>query len=217
MISFFITPKPFSVSRASFASRQLIKLDMSSNLERFSSYLNGDWNNRQQSIEFPALWSYIHVCYHRLPDDFLGSPSFYVESAYDYSLDKPYKTAIIALNESDNKIEMENFKIKQPEQFWYGSHDPSLLKGLVKDDIMKLPSICDTIFEYNEKKNLYKGQTRPGKKCVIVRGGQKTYLDSRIVVSPELYSSWDIGRDVETDQQLWGATSGPFCFEKKVN
>ena len=113
MISFFITPKPFSVSRASFASRRLIKLDMSSNLERFSSYLNGDWNNRQQSIEFPALWSYIHVCYHRLPDDFLGSPSFYVESAYDYSLDKPYKTAIIALNESDNKIEMENFKIKQ--------------------------------------------------------------------------------------------------------
>ena len=55
----------------------------------------------------------------------------------------------------------------------------------------------------------------PEKKCVIVRGGQKTYLDSRIIVSPETYSSWDIGKDSETDKQVWGATSGPFYFEKK--
>ena len=215
MVNLFITVKPFLTSRPSLVSRLTTKLKMSSNLEKFSSYLTGDWNNRQQSMEFPALWAHIHVCYCRLPDDFLGLPSFYVESAYDYSLDKPYKTAVIALNEVGQKIEMENFKIKQPEQFWYGSHDPCLLKNLGKDDIMKLPSICDTIFEYNEKKNLFNGQTRPGKKCVIVRGGQKTYLDSRIIVSSEIYSSWDIGRDVETDEQLWGATSGPFCFEKK--
>lgn len=189
-------------------------MKMSSNLNRFSNYIAGDWNNRQQSMDFPALWSHIHVCYHRLPDNFIGSPSFYVESAYDYSLDKPYKTAIIALKEVDNKIEMENYKIKQPEQFWFGAHDPSLLKGLTDNQIVKLPNICDTIFEYIEEKDQYEGRTRPGKKCIIMRGDSKTYLDSRIIVSQNNYSSWDIGRSYDNDDQVWGATSGPFSFKK---
>jgi len=188
--------------------------NMSSNLRQFSNYLKGDWSNKKQSMEFPALWSHIHVCYQRLPEDFLGSPSFYVESAYDYSLDKPYKTAIVALYEIENKIEMQNYKVKQPERFWFGAHDSSLLGDLSQDDIIKLPSICDTIFEYGEGKKNYEGKTRPGKKCIIMRGNLKTYLDSRIIVSEDSYSSWDIGRDIENDNQVWGATSGPFCFEK---
>ena len=65
-------------------------------------------------------------------------------------------------------------------------------------------------------KKIYEGRTRPGKKCLIMRGNIKTYLDSRIIVSPTTYSSWDIGRDIENDNQVWGATSGPFCFEKTI-
>lgn len=187
---------------------------MSINMDRFSEYLTGDWNNKSQSSEFPALWSHIHVCYCPLPVKIFGSPSFYVESAYDYSLDKPYKTAIVTLEEIENKIEMKNFKIKQPEQFWFGAHDPSLLASIKKDDTFKLPEICDTIFEYIESKKNYEGRTRPGKKCLIMRGHTKTYLDSRVIVAQHNYSSWDIGRDVENDTQLWGATSGPFWFEK---
>lgn len=191
-----------------------LNCNMSSNLDRFSEYLKGDWSNKQQSMDFPALWSHIHVCYCRLPDELLGSPSFYVESAYDYSIDKPYKTAIISLSEIDDKIEMQNYKIKQPEQFWFGAHEPSLLRNLSQNDVIKLPSICDTVFEYVNDKQLYEGKTRAGKKCIIVRGNLKTYLDSRIIVSQNSYSSWDIGRNLEDDTQVWGATSGPFCFEK---
>jgi CpeT protein len=191
-------------------------LTMSTNMNRFSEHLTGDWNNKRQSSEFPALWSHIHVCYQPLPVKIFGSPSFYVESAYDYSLDKPYKTAIVTLEEIDHKIEMKNFKIKHPEKFWFGAHDPSLLIDLKKDDTFKLPEICDTIFEYIDSKKIYEGRTRPGKKCLIMRGNIKTYLDSRIIVSPSTYSSWDIGRDIENDNQVWGATSGPFCFEKTI-
>jgi hypothetical protein len=209
-----ITLNPFLFSRSFHLTRNHMTMKMSSNLNRFSNYIIGDWNNRQQAMDFPALWSHIHVCYHRLPDNFIGSPSFYVESAYDYSLDKPYKTAIIGLKEVDNKIEMENYKIRQPEQFWFGAHDPSLLKGLTDNQIVKLPSICDTIFEYIEEKDRYEGRTRPGKNCVIMRGDLKTYLDSRIIVSQNSYSSWDIGRNYDNDVQVWGATSGPFSFKK---
>jgi hypothetical protein len=187
---------------------------MVSDLEKFSSFLKGDWSNKQQSMEFPALWSHIHVCYQSLPDTLFNTPSFYVESAYDYSLDKPYKTAIVALKKVGDAIEMQNYKIKQPEKYWYGSYDSKLLSDLNENDIIKLPSICDTIFKYDTDEKIYKGKTRPGKKCVILRGNLKTYLDSRITISEDSYSSWDIGRDLETDIQVWGATSGPFCFKK---
>ena len=193
-----------------------LRIKMSSNIEKFSTYLVGDWNNYQQSQDFPALWSHIHVCYQKLPSNFMEQSSFYVESAYDYSLDKPYKTGVIAIQEVDGKIEMQNFKVKQPEKFWYGSHDPSLLKNLEPEDLIKLPNICDTIFEYDNEKDEYEGQTRPGKKCIIQRGDKQTYLDSRIIVSKNSYSSWDIGRDLLSDEQIWGATSGPFYFKKSV-
>lgn len=178
------------------------KLNMSSNLERFSKYIAGDWTNFKQSNEFPALWSYIHVCYQPLPVNFLGTPSFYVESAYDYSLDKPYKTAIVSIKETTNRIEMKNYKIKQPERFWLGAHQPSLLNNLERVDIIQLPSICDTMFEYNVDKKTYLGKTRPGKKCVIMRGEIQTYLDSRLTISHNSYSSWDIGREVKSNEQI---------------
>jgi len=184
-------------------------------MEKFSSYLKGDWNNREQSLDFPALWSHIHVCYHPLPMDLLNGPSFYVESAYDYMLDKPYKTAVVQLVENGEIIEMNNFRVIQPEEFWYGSHDPSLLTGLNIKRLTQLPSVCNTIFEYDAEAQLFSGFTKPGKKCIIARNGKKTYLDSRILLGKEFYSSWDIGRDVENDEQLWGATGGPFVFKKK--
>merc|ERR1711966_639003 len=141
-------------------------------------------------------------------------PSFYVESAYDYMLDKPYKTAVIELEEKEGLIEMNNFRISQPEEFWFGSHDPSLLKGLSKERLVQLPPVCNTVFEYNSKEDFFKGFTKPGKQCLITRNKKKTYLDSRIILGKDFYSSWDIGRDVENDNQLWGATSGPFEFKK---
>lgn len=195
---------------------RLNTIKMSANIERFSNYLNGDWTNYKQATEFPALWAHIHVCYQLLPIDFLGTRSFYVESSYNYSLDKPYKTAVVSIKETEKGIEMQNYKIIQPERFWFGAHDPSLLANLKQTDLFKLPTICDTLFEYNEEEKIYLGKTRPGKKCLIIRGEIKTYLDSRIVISRNDYSSWDIGREIESGEQIWGATSGPFCFEKFV-
>jgi|Transcript_2936 hypothetical protein len=214
MISFvFLNFSTFNAISHSKNCR-LNTIKMSAIVERFSNYLIGDWTNYKQATEFPALWSHIHVCYQPLPINFLGTQSFYVESSYNYSLDKPYKTAVVSIKESEKGIEMQNYKIMQPERFWFGAHEPSLLTDLQQIDLFQLPNICDTIFEYNEEKEIYFGKTRPGKKCLIIRGEKKTYLDSRMVISRNEYSSWDIGREIESDEQIWGATSGPFCFER---
>nr|UXY88241.1 cpeT-like protein [Cryptomonas curvata] len=189
-------------------------LKMSKEMENFVSYISGEWSNKKQSQDFPALWAHIHVCYRPLPFDMLGMHSFYIESAFDYMIDKPYKTAVMGLNRKENFIEAKNFRVIKPEEYWFGSHDDSLLKTLNKDRLIETPSICSTIFEYKTDENIFIGITKPGKKCIINVDNKKTYLDSRITLSKDEYTSWDIGRDVEDDSQIWGATSGPFCFSK---
>mmetsp|Transcript_26573 Transcript_26573/g.53332 ORF Transcript_26573/g.53332 Transcript_26573/m.53332 type:complete len:136 (-) Transcript_26573:3164-3571(-) len=130
-------------------------------------------------------------------------------------LDKPYKTAVIQVEKKGRSLEMNNFRISQPEEFWFGSYDPSLLKDLNRKRLAKLPPECNTIFEYDLESDQFKGYTKPGKKCLISRNDKKTYLDSRIILGEDFYSSWDIGRNLVDDVQVWGATSGPFIFKKK--
>ncbi len=187
---------------------------MSIEIETFINHISGEWSNKKQSQDFPALWAHIHVCYRPLPFDMLGMYSFYIESAFDYMIDKPYKTAVMGLIKNENFIEAKNFRVIKPEEYWFGSHDDRLLKTLNKNRLIETPSICSTMFEYKKDEDLFIGITKPGKKCIINVDNKKTYLDSRITLSKNKYTSWDIGRNVENDSQIWGATSGPFCFSK---
>ena len=202
----------FSDNKNKTCKKSSIK--MSNEIENFINKISGEWSNKTQSQKFPALWAHIHVCYRPLPFELLEMNSFYIESAFDYMIDRPYKTAVMGLIKKDNFIEAKNFRIIKPEEYWFGSYDKSLLKTLNKSRLIETPSICSTIFEYKKEDDIFIGFTKPGKKCIINVDSKKTYLDSRITLSKDEYTSWDIGRDVENDIQLWGATSGPFCFSK---
>mmetsp|Transcript_42502 Transcript_42502/g.66567 ORF Transcript_42502/g.66567 Transcript_42502/m.66567 type:complete len:220 (-) Transcript_42502:3940-4599(-) len=183
-------------------------------MERFTNYISGAWTNSKQAEEFPALWSKINVSYSKLPQELLDGESFYVESAYHYMLDQPYKTGVVLLKLKDDIIEMKNYKIIQPEDFWYGSYNKNLLKSMKSDRLVELPDYCNTVFSYCDKEDIFNGRTKPGKKCIIPRNGLKTYLDSRITLEKDSYSSWDIGRNLSNDEQIWGATTGAFRFKK---
>jgi hypothetical protein len=189
-------------------------LKMSENLEKFLSYISGEWSNKNQAMEFPALWSHIQVCYRPLNFNLLNGYSFYVESAYDYSLDQPYKNGVLMVNERNNILEISNFKIIGSEDFWFGSYDPTLLKNLSKEKLIKLPTECNTEFKYDNERDLFIGKTKPGKNCIIPRKNNQTFLDSTFLLEKNNYSSLDIGRDMETSEQIWGSTQGPFRFDK---
>jgi hypothetical protein len=187
---------------------------MSSNLNKFVDYISGEWSNKKQASEFPSLWSHIQVCYRPLDFELLQGYSFYVESAYDYSLDQPYKNGVLLVKEKDNLLEISNFKIVGSEDFWYGAYDNSLLKDLTKNRLIPLPEECNTEFYFDNEKDLFVGKTKPGKNCIIPRKNQKTFLDSTFLLEKDKYSSLDIGRDVENEKQIWGSTEGPFRFDR---
>jgi hypothetical protein len=187
-------------------------------LEKLSKNLVGEWSNLSQATDFPAIWSHIRVFYHELPKDLLGEKSFYIESVYDYMADKPYKTPVVSLKETKGKIIMSNYRIIQPEDFWFGSRNPVLLIGLTIDRLFPTNSACDIIFNYDENENKFYGQLRKKKKCLVSKKGIeiKTYLDCSMIVGEKEYTSWDTGRDIKSGKQMWGGSAGPFCF-KKVN
>eukprot|EP00177_Eucheuma_denticulatum_P006997 GFKZ01012727.1.p1 GENE.GFKZ01012727.1~~GFKZ01012727.1.p1 ORF type:complete len:267 (+),score=21.02 GFKZ01012727.1:406-1206(+) len=186
------------------------------NARRLAKWLSADWSNRSQAIENPTFWAHIHVCFRPLPWSFLSGYSLYCESAYDYNLGLPYKTSVVlVINAADGDLELESYKLANPEEYWLGAHEPELLQPLTADQLVKLDDACNTMYKWNEKDQTFWGSNRPGKGCRIRRGGKEreTYLDSKLMLSEQVYAAWDQGFDPETDERVWGTAAGPFVFD----
>jgi hypothetical protein len=108
-----------------------------------------------------------------------------------------------------DRIHIENYTVKQEENFYGASRDLNRLKTLTSDSLEKLPG-CNMIVEWTG--NSFKGKVEPGKGCIVFRKGQKTYLDSEFEINEEKFISLDRGRDLDTDEHIWGSVAGPFYF-----
>ena len=99
-----------------------------------------------------------------------------------------------------------------------GAHEKELLEPLTKSMLLPLPCACNTVYVWVEEEGGYVGFSRPGKGCIIRRGGTEraTYLDSKITLGETSYKPWDTGRDLETDERVWGGALGPFDFIAKT-
>lgn len=185
---------------------------------RLALWLCAEWSNRDQAVENPPLWSHIHVTFRPLPWSLLNGYAMYTESAYDYDLATPYKTSVVHIvntGSSGGELELASYKInRDPEEFWSGVFEPSLLEPLTRDHLTKLRDECNTVFKWIEEEQAFVAMTRPGKQCRIRRSPNEveTYLDCRILLTDKTYSAWDIGKDLETDQRVWGTIAGPFQF-----
>jgi hypothetical protein len=193
------------------------------NAARLARFLAADWHNPKQSMENPQFWAHIHSCFRPLPNSFLNGYAMYTESAYDYNLGLPYKTSVVLIVQppdaanNPNALELRSFKLKNAEEFWLGSHERELLEALTPDMLVELPCECNTVYVWLEDQGMYVAFSRPGKGCIIRRGGTErpTYLDSRITLSRQSYSPWDVGLDIETDERVWGGAAGAFDFVAK--
>jgi len=144
-----------------------------------------------------------------LPLELLSGVSLYLEQAYDYALNDPYRVRVLKLVNAGDHIEIENYSVKEEQQFYGASRDIQRLKALTADQLELLPG-CTFNVEWTG--HSFKGKVEPGKGCIVFRKGQKTYLDSEIEIDEEKFISHDRGRDPQTDEHVWGAIAGPFHF-----
>lgn len=168
-----------------------------------------DFSNQAQAFENPPFFAHIRVCMRPLPVSLLSGVSLMVEQAYDYALNAPYRLRVLKLMVVNDRIEIENFLVRDEAQFYGATRDVKRLETLTIDRLEKLPG-CNVWVHWTG--HSFKGQVEPGKACIVVRKGATTYLDSEFEIDGEKFSSLDRGRDPETDEHLWGSVAGPFEF-----
>ena len=177
-------------------------------------WMASDFSNQAQAYENPPFFAHIRVCMRPLSKDLLDGVSLYLEQAYDFALNQPYRVRVLKFVEAGSRIEIENYKIKQEEQFYGASRDLERLQKLQVEQLEKMPG-CTFITEWTG--NSFKARVEPGKGCIVVRKDKTTYLDSEFEIDENKLISLDRGRDVETDEHVWGSIAGPFEFVRKAS
>jgi hypothetical protein len=186
----------------------------STDIATLARWMAADFSNQAQAFENPPMFAHIRVCMRPLPLELMSGVSFLVEQAYDYMINDPYRVRVLKLITNGDRIEIENYTVKQEEQFYGASRDPKRLQTLKADHLEKLPG-CNMIVEWTG--HSFKGYVEPGKGCMVVRKGQNTYLDSTFEIDENKFISLDRGRDPETDEHIWGSVAGPFHFVRWGN
>lgn len=181
----------------------------STDIATLARWMAADFSNQAQAFENPPFFAHIRVCMRPLPWELLSGVGLFVEQAYDYMLNDPYRVRVLKLINTGENIHIENFIVKEEQEFYGASRNLGQLAKLKSDRLEKL-SGCNMIVHWTG--NGFKGSVEPGKGCIVVRKGQKTYLDSEFEIDAEKFISRDRGRDIETDEHIWGSVAGPFYF-----
>ncbi|VEP11879.1 Chromophore lyase CpcT/CpeT 1 [Hyella patelloides LEGE 07179] len=182
-------------------------------IKTLARWMAADFSNQAQAYENPPFFANIRVCMRPLSPELFGGTSLFLEQAYDFMLDKPYRLRVLKFNVVEDRIELENYKVKEQELFFGASRDRDLLQKLTPETIKKMAG-CDMNVTWTGKS--FQGQIKPGKACIVERKGKITYLDNSFEVDGSQLISYDRGRDPETDELVWGSVAGPFNF-KPVN
>jgi hypothetical protein len=194
-----------------------------------ASWLAGDFSNWEQAIENPPFFAHIRVCIRPIPSISVNGIWLYLEQAYDYMLNNPYRSAVLQLietrietsteakaeaNHGQFPIAIVNYKLKDANAYFGAARDPQKLNTLTFDQLDRL---CGCDMRVQAKSDRFLGQVESGKKCAVFRNGKNTYLASEFEVTEHTYSSLDRGNDPETDERVWGSIAGAFEFSKKVS
>ncbi|WP_088894194.1 chromophore lyase CpcT/CpeT [Leptolyngbya ohadii] len=186
----------------------------STDITTLARWMAADFSNQAQAFENPPFFAHIRVCMRPLSAHFLPGTSLFVEQAYDYMLNDPYRVRVLNLITKDNHIEIENYVVKDETPFYGASRDLKRLQTLKAEQLEKLPG-CNMIVHWTG--HSFKGSVEPGKGCIVHRKGQATYLDSEFEIDDHRFISLDRGLDPETNELVWGSVAGPFNFVRRTS
>jgi hypothetical protein len=67
----------------------------SSDIATLARWMASDFSNQQQAFDNPPLYAHIRVCMRPLPYGLLSGVSLYLEQAYDFALNQPYRARVL--------------------------------------------------------------------------------------------------------------------------
>lgn len=186
----------------------------STDIHTLARWMSADFSNQAQAFENPPFYAHIRVAIRPLPLAQFPEPMLFLEQAYDFLLNQPYRLRVLKLNIVNDQIELENYKVKPEEDFYGAARNLDKLKTLTLANLEKMEG-CDMTVSWTGKS--FKGIVKPGKNCLVVRDGKQTYLDNSFEVDSEKLMSLDRGYDPVTDELVWGSVAGAFHFVRWQN
>lgn len=186
-------------------------MSKSTDVKALARLMAADFSNQQQAWDNPPFFAHIRVCMRPLPESLLHGTSLFLEQAYDFLLNQPYRLRVFKIEAVEDHLELEHYKLKEEAEFYGASRNPEKLKELTFDHLEKMNG-CDMIAKWTRTQ--FEGRVKPGKACIVVRKGKESYLDNSFEIDEHKLISFDRGRDLVTDELLWGSVAGPFHFTR---
>ena len=189
-------------------------IDKNGLIYELASLMAGDFCNRQQTEANPKDYAHIRIFFRPLPWDFFSGIGFYSEQVYDYDLWTPYRQGIHRLVDKGDRIYIENYSLKEAENYAGSGHNRDILLTIPADGIERRHN-CSMVFV--KEGEMFRGSVEPGNKCFVHRKGVNTYLVSLVELTETTWVSWDRGMDLNTHEQVWGSAKGPLKFKKRAS
>ena len=183
----------------------------STDIATLARWMAADFSNQEQAYANPPFFAHIRVCMRPLPVSLLDGVSVFLEQAYDFALNQPYRLRVLKFVNAGDYIEIENYKVTDEQLFYGASRDLERLQTLRAEQLEKLPGCT---FHVKWTGHSFKAEIEPGKGCMVLWKGEETYLDSTFEVSEHQLISCDRGRNHQTDEHIWGSIAGAFEFTR---
>ena len=185
----------------------------STDAKTLAMWMAGEFSNFDQALTNSGLFAHIKVCMRPLPQAFFDGYGLYLEQAYSGELERPYRQRAFHLKPEGDRLILIHYKPKDDckEKLAGCSRDLTRLKTLSMDQLEPMPG-CDMIVTFVDGE--FKGVVESGRGCRVFRNGKDSYLDNSFTITEQNLISLDRGRDLETDEILWGSLAGAFEFKK---
>jgi hypothetical protein len=172
-------------------------------------WMEGDFDSTQQSASNSDYHTIsLRMCTVELPD--LGPRILYVEQAVTSSLGAPYRQRLYSIEAVDGRVASRVFSMSDElEADLVGACDAQEINPIDVDQVVE--RLGCTVWLEPDGNERYVGGTE-GSDCTSTMSGA-SYATSEVIVEPLRISSWDRGWGVD-EQQVWGATSGPYEFAR---
>ena len=179
-------------------------------LDCLARWMTGTFSSHAQAERDPANFFDIRLVMVPIHGELGDGHWFYVEQAAATALERPYRQRVYHLHRGEGGVIRSDVYTFEREPLAYAGvwRRPDELARITLDDLA-LRDGCSIFFEPRVATRFI-GET-VGADCLSTLGGA-SYASSEVEVSEQWLTSWDRGFDAE-NQQVWGATEGPYRFE----
>ncbi|WP_293087337.1 chromophore lyase CpcT/CpeT [Moorena sp. SIO4A1] len=170
--------------------------------------MSGHFSSKAQSERDSAFFDISLVMY-PIWKNSTEAKWMYVEQAASAYKDQPYRQRVYRISMVEaGLMESRVYELDDPSKYIHAWEKPALFEALTSDSLI-LREGCSVFLKASE--NCFSGSTREKECLSSLRGA--SYASSIVEICPNKITSWDQGWNSD-DEQVWGAVSGPYVFDR---